>query len=116
MTVKQLTGYDACPVIIALIVGILVVLSFGALPGCASAPVMPQTVTVVVEKFKPMPTWATATQAKPMLADGTVASHLRREDALDASFDYNACLRRLLASLDADKPVSASVCDKPPQP
>jgi len=82
------------------------------LTGCASAPVIPETVTVTVEKFKPLPDWATAPAVKPALKDGKISSHLSREHALDAYFDYTECIKRLTRAFDDGTPVNIKECKK----
>ena len=89
-----------------------------ALTACQTTPNVPETVTVVVEKYKPLPEWATTpiTAAKPPKAT-TGREYLRRESALDALVDYVLgianCDRRLLAKLDKGEPVDRKECGKP---
>jgi hypothetical protein len=79
-----------------------------ALPGCqlfVAKPNIPQTVTVVVEKFKPLPEWATAQLPNAGPVDGTVRALLLSNDQRAATIDYATCRARLLSRLDkGEKP------------
>jgi hypothetical protein len=79
-----------------------------ALPGCqrfVAKPNSPQTVTVVVEKFKPLPEWATAQLPNAAPVDGTVRAVLLSNDQRAATIDYANCRARLLSRLDkGEKP------------
>jgi hypothetical protein len=57
-------------------------------------------VTVVVEKFKPLPEWATAQLPNAAPVDGTVRAVLLSNDQRAATIDYANCRSRLLVRLD----------------
>lgn len=87
------------------------------LAGCASAPNLPEpvkTATVVVHVHDPAPAWATDALPKPALASPTVAGHLAREAALDATVDLANCARRLLKDMGDGKPVDPKACQSTP--
>jgi len=100
------------PVITVILVAILGTLVTLLLGGCATTPHVPRTVTVVVEKFKPLPKWATEPLPKPMPADGKVSSHLSDEDARGAVIDYANCRSKLLEAMDAGGSVDAKECQR----
>jgi hypothetical protein len=81
--------------------------------GCQPRPNVPQQVTVVVEKFKPLPAWATDPLAKPEPADGTVGARLRSHEARGAVIDVANCHRLLLKKLDAGETVDPQECAQP---
>ena len=60
---------------IALVLVVVIPLVIAALTGCSTVPTVPQTVTVTVEKFKPLPAWATG--ARATRATATLASASR---------------------------------------
>jgi hypothetical protein len=81
--------------------------------GCASRerlPEIPEQVTVVVEKYRPLPSWATEPLDKPQPADGTVGERVRSEHARGVVIDLANCHRRLLARLDKGEAVSDQEC------
>jgi hypothetical protein len=80
------------------------------LTACASAPTIPKTVTVVVERYKPLPTWATKQTIKPMPASDAMGDRLEDENARGAMIDFDNCIRRLLTKLDAGQPVKPDDC------
>jgi hypothetical protein len=81
------------------------------LTACASGPPpIPKTVTVVVERYKPLPTWATKQVAKPMPATDMVGDRLTDENARGAVIDFCNCITGLLAKLDAGQPVKLDDC------
>lgn len=88
------------------------------LAGCRTVPNVPETVTVVVEKQKPIPDWAKTpiTVTRPAPAT-TGREHLRRESSLDALVTYVLnlanCHRRLLSELDKGASVDPKECAKP---
>ena len=93
------------------LLGILILLCI-AVSGCSSAPIKtPERITVVVEKYKPLPLWATAPIAKPMPADGTVGEALASEFSRGVIIDLLNCHRRLLAKLDKGEPVNPKECE-----
>jgi hypothetical protein len=94
---------------IAIAIGCLVVLS-----GCGQVrPSVPQQVTVVVEKFKPLPAWAKRRLPKPVAASGTVRAHLENEDARGGVIDVANCRAALLERLDAGEQVDEKECLQP---
>lgn len=78
--------------------------------GCASAPTVPKTVTVVVEKFRPLPKWATEPLVKPVPANLTTGAVVESHNARGAVIDLANCHRRLLAELDKGEPVDDNGC------
>jgi hypothetical protein len=92
-----------------------ILLAIGALPAlgftsCQSRPNTPDQVTVVVEKFKPLPAWATDPLVKPEPADDTVGARLRSHEARGGVIDIANCDRLLLKKLDAGDPVDPKAC------
>lgn len=93
---------------------LLCILAALGLTGCATrAPNVPKQVTVVVEKFKPLPAWATDPLAKPEPADGTVGARLHSHEARGAVIDVANCHRLLLKKLDAGEAVDPKECAQP---
>jgi hypothetical protein len=86
-----------------------------ALPGCqrfVAKPNVPQTVTVTVEKWRPLPLWALAPLPNAAPVDGTVRALLIANDQRAATLDYANCRSRLLARLDKGETVSTKECSK----
>jgi hypothetical protein len=86
-----------------------------ALVGCqrfVAKPNVPQTVTVVVEKFKPLPLWATAQLPNSPPVDGTVGALWHTNEQRAATIDYENCKNRLLARIDKGETVSTKECSK----
>lgn len=86
-----------------------------ALAACQSAPKFPQVpeqVTVVVERYKPLPSWATEQLVKPEAASGKVGDRLRNEEARGGVIDVSNCHRRLLARLDKGEAVDKKECEQ----
>lgn len=81
-----------------------------ALAACVSVPKVPEQVTVVVEKYRDLPTWATAPLAKPQPVDGTVEARVRSHDQRGTTIDVANCHRLLLAKLDAGEVVDEKDC------
>jgi D-alanyl-D-alanine dipeptidase len=79
---------------------------------CERRPNVPEQVTVVVEKYRPLPTWATAPLDKPQPADGTVGERVRSEHARGVVIDLANCHRRLLGLLDKGEPVDDAECSR----
>lgn len=96
-----------------LIAAVLLPLALAAcqsVPDLPDLPELPGTTTVVVERYRDLPAWATEPLHVAPRADGRVESHLRHEAALQAAVDLANCHRRLLARLDAEQPVAPSEC------
>lgn len=85
----------------------LPLLGFG---GCQPRPNLPEQVTVVVEKYRDLPSWATTPLAKPAPVDGTVQARVQSHDQRGTTIDLANCHRRLLAKLDAGEQVDAQEC------
>lgn len=93
----------------AIVFALLVILT-----GCANAPPkIPQTVTVVVEKYKPLPAWATAPLSKPAPVDGTVGARAQSHDARGVVIDFANCRSQLLIRLDRGEAVTGEECGSP---
>lgn len=75
-------------------------------------PQLPEVVEVVVEKPKPIPTWATDELPKPVAADGTVGARVVSEDARGHVIDLANCHRRLLRKLDKGEQVDPKECKR----
>lgn len=90
---------------------ILALLLFFCLTGCATVPKVPETVTVVVERYKPLPDWATAPLEKPMPKNGQVQSHLASGNARGEIIDYANCRSMLLIKLDKGQTVDRADCE-----
>lgn len=82
------------------------------LAACQTTPNVPEQVTVVVEKYRPLPAWATEPLEKPQPADGTVLERVRSEHARGVVIDLANCHRRLLAKLDRAESVGETECAK----
>lgn len=78
---------------------------------CTSVPDVPEQVTVVVEKYRDLPTWATTPLIKPAPVDGTVEGRVLSHDQRGTTIDLANCHRRLLAKLDAGEMVDGKECD-----
>jgi hypothetical protein len=90
-------------------------IALAILPGgqrFVATPNVPTTVTVVVEKFKPLPEWALAQLPNAAPVDGTVRSLLIANDQRAATLDFANCRSRLLARLDKGETVSSKECSK----
>lgn len=95
-------------------VALLAMLAVLGLSGCASQqPKVPERVTVVVERYKPLPVWATDPLPKPMPANGTVGARARSHDARGGVIDVANCHRHLLQKLDRGEPVDEKECAQP---
>jgi hypothetical protein len=79
---------------------------------CASVPNVPEQVIVPVERFKPLPTWATEPLPVPQPIDGTVEARIRSEAARGITIDLANCHRRLLAKLDKGETVDKQECER----
>jgi hypothetical protein len=93
-------------------------LSLVLLAGCGiqqrlvAKPNVPQTVTVTVEKYRPLPDWAKAVLPNLPPIDGTVGAIWHADEARAATLDFANCTRRLLARLDKGETVSSKECSK----
>jgi hypothetical protein len=96
----------------SLLLALLLVPALG-FTGCERRPNVPRQVTVVVEKFKPLPAWATDALAKPEPADGTVGARNRAFEARGLAIDVANCHRLLLKKLDAGETVDPKECAQP---
>lgn len=74
-------------------------------------PRLPEVVEVVVEKPKPIPSWATDELPKPKPADGTVGQRIKSEDARGHVIDLANCHRLLLRRLDKGEQVDPKECE-----
>jgi hypothetical protein len=82
-----------------------------ALVACTNArPTAPEQVAVVVERYKPLPAWATDPLVKPEPVDDTVGARLRSHEARGGVIDVANCDRLLLKQLDAGAAVDPKAC------
>jgi len=79
---------------------------------CERRPNVPEQVTVVVERYKPLPTWATDPLPVQARAGDAVESYIRSEKALGTVADLANCHRRLLVKLDRGEAVDKRECDR----
>ncbi len=77
---------------------------------CQRRPNVPEQVTVVVERYKPLPAWSTDPLPKPQPVDGTVEARVRSDNARGEVIDLANCHRRLLAKLDRGESVDRKAC------
>jgi len=93
-----------------------VVLFAGVLASAACArdirPSVPETVTVVVERYRKLPAWATEPLRKPEAVNGTVGARLQNEEARGMAIDVANCHRRLLMLLDIGQAVDEKECEQ----
>lgn len=95
-----------------LLASVLAALLFFCMTGCATvAPKVPEAVTVIVERYKPLPNWATEQLPKPMPENGQVQSHLKSENARGEIIDYANCRSVLLVKLDKGEAVNKKDCE-----
>lgn len=92
-----------------LIAAVLLLTGWGS---CQRKPNVPKQVTVVVERFKPLPDWATEPLPKPEPADGSVGARVRSHEARGGTIDTANCHRRLLRKLDKGEPVDKRECER----
>jgi len=91
----------------------VMLLALALLIGCGSNPTKPpERVEVVIEKLRPLPSWATELYQVPAPANGTVAARLAKEAAALGLVELLLCHRRLLARLDKGETVSSKECAK----
>lgn len=78
---------------------------------CDRRPNVPEQVTVVVERYKPLPAWAT--EPLPTWTTGPlIEDSLRSDAARGVIVDLANCHRRLLARLDRGEAVDKSECGR----
>lgn len=77
-----------------------------------SRPQLPETVEVVVEKYRDLPTWATEPLPLPQPADGTVGERVQSEHDRGEVILLANCHRRLLGKLDKGEPVDEKECER----
>jgi hypothetical protein len=93
-------------------VSVIVLASLFLLAGCMSwRPVKPVPVTVVVERDRPLPAWATSPLVKPMPVDGTVGARVKSNAQRGNVIDLANCHRSLLARLSKGEAVTGKECD-----
>lgn len=90
---------------------ILALLLLFCTTGCTSVPTVPEKVTVIVERYKPLPAWATEQLQKPVRADGRLESVLGNENARGEVIDFANCRSRLLIKLDKGDTVDKKDCE-----
>lgn len=77
-----------------------------------SRPNVPEQVTVVVEKYRDLPDWATKPLPLPHPADGSVAERLQSEHDRGEVILLGNCHRLLLRKMDNGEPVDPKECDE----
>lgn len=92
-----------------ILIALLPALGFTA---CERRPNVPEQVTVVVERYKRLPAWATDPLPVPVRADDTVESYVRSDNARGTVIDIANCHRHLLAKLDLGEAVDKRECDR----
>lgn len=91
---------------------ILTLAMAAVLSACATAqPKIPETVTVVITKYKKLPAWATDPLPLPVAKDGKVSSHLKNENDRGEVIKVANCDRHLLKKLDAGEQIEKRDCD-----
>lgn len=122
MSVQQILALSLLAIVVAFALGMalaslwmrirpFVALAFLAVAGCTNArPATPEQVTVTVERYKPLPAWATDPLVKPEPVDDTVGARLRSHEARGGVIDVANCDRRLLKLLDQGAPVDPKAC------
>lgn len=73
-------------------------------------PTIPETVPVVIERYRSLPGWATQPLPKPEAANDTVGARLLNEEARGGVIDLGNCHRDLLARLDRGESVNPEAC------
>ena len=90
--------------------------AFALLAACRTTPeppTVPETVTVVVERYRDMPEWATDPLPTPQPVDGTVGALLDSHEARGSVNGLANCHRRLLRQLDRGEDVRPDACEVP---
>lgn len=90
---------------------ILALLLLFCMTGCTTVPTVPEKVTVIVERYKPLPAWATERLHKPVRADGRIESVLGNENARGEVIDFANCRSMLLAKLDKGEAADRKDCE-----
>ena len=72
----------------------------------------PQVVTKVVERFRPLPSWATEQLPNKPPANGTVEALKDANNARADTIDLANCQRRLLVRIEKGETVDAKTCRK----
>lgn len=80
------------------------------LSACQTMPVLPETVTKIVEVERPFPSWATEPLPKPEPADGSVGARVESHDARGQVIDFANCQRKLLRKIEKGEAVQPSDC------
>lgn len=98
-----------------IVLALALVLALAGFGGCGqlARPDIPQTVTVVVEKDRPLPPWATEPLPKPQPVDGTVGARTASHDQRGIVIDLANCHRRLLDRLGRGEKVDPKECQQP---
>jgi hypothetical protein len=81
------------------------------LAGCNTIPTQPKIVEVPVERYRPLPDWATTERPVPQAKDGRVISRLANEHERGLENELSNCHRRLLKQLDNNQAVDPRSCD-----
>lgn len=79
--------------------------------GCERKPTPPQTVTVTVTKYRPLPDWATAELPVATPADGTVGARVQSHHVRGLTLELANCHRRLLRKIDKGESVTKDECE-----
>ena len=90
---------------------LILLIAIALLSACKTLPTVPEKITVVVEKYKPLPDWATKPLRKPMPADGTIGEIMASEFSRGVIIDLANCRARLLLKLDRGEAVDAKDCE-----
>lgn len=92
---------------------LLLVVMCVTLMGCPlTKPQLPKETYIVVEKYKPLPDWATRPYQMPQPADGTVGERTKSNEARGTLLEILFCHRRLLSLLDKGEKVDEKECDQ----
>lgn len=95
----------------------LAIVLLSLLAGCATWRACPdikapETITVTVEKFRPLPEWAKRPLPEDAPRANTVGEAMRLANARLATIQAENCRKRLLAKLDAGEKVDAKECER----
>lgn len=75
-------------------------------------PQLPETVEVVVEKYRDLPSWATDPLPIPHPADGTVGERVRSENDRGEVLLLANCHRALLRKIEKGEQVDPKECEQ----